>query len=257
MKDAASALAGATRWRCRDAAPMVLRAWLSAPIAWDSWDGITVEGALQHAVVIRTAGRMPDDLQWPSEGMEIPIPVADVDIAGRPIACASWAQPAWLASEAHRWRRKRARAESYALRSVVVGCGTYKALQIPTPTMVTPWLDFHLEADRALLTDLLRDVGAIGRARGGGLGVVEGWEMLPPMISVGPLVRVVGDGPWLAPMRTLPVSPEHGWSDDAYVEGTFVRRVATTRAPYWLRHSACDCAVPVVRWRSEEVADAA
>jgi hypothetical protein len=165
----------------------------------------------------------------------IPIPIADQDMAGYPIALASWAQPAPGAKEDVRMRRKRARAESYGLAKVNVAMAEYKSEQIPIPTLVAAWVDFHVVGNRALLTELLPDVSHIGRCRSGGLGCVMGWEILADpqqrsLLEQGRLMRAIPSGADIHPRP-----------------GTFAVRKATTRAPYWHRASLADCMVPIVR----------
>lgn len=225
-------------WRPRAVEALRLRLWFSAPVAWDTYDGTTIEGALQYAVVIRDTGRMPSDVfsGCPRDRfVDIPVPIADTTIAGLPIACASWGQPAPEASEGVRYRRKRARVE--LLRTpggrgnVVTGGGPYKSLNVPTCVLATPYLDFFVRGDRALLVDLLRDVGAVGRCRAGGLGAVLGAE-----ISEDPEDRsLVWRG---RPQRTLPAT------DQEYEPGSYVVREAGTRAPYWHRTVRTLCVVP-------------
>jgi hypothetical protein len=226
----------ARRWLPRLPEPVTLRAWLWSPIAWDPYDGVTIEGAIQSAVILRETGRSPDDVfaGCPPTLTEIPIPIVDVEIDGLPIAMVSWAQPDPEAVDAMRWRRKRARVEEYAIHRVTTSGGAYKSQNIPVPTMVTSYVDFHAFADRELLAELLPDTGAIGRSRAGGLGAVMGWELLPD-----PEERALSWGG--RPMRTVPLGAGVG----ELVEGSYEIRPATTRAPYWHRGSLCECIVPV------------
>ena len=34
----------ARRWACASADPLTLRGWLAAPLAWDPYNGVTIEG---------------------------------------------------------------------------------------------------------------------------------------------------------------------------------------------------------------------
>jgi hypothetical protein len=57
--------------------------------------------------------------------------------------------------------------------------GPYKSTNIPVQTLVTPWLDFHMVADRVLVRDLLGEASALGRGYSSGLGTLLGFEYLP------------------------------------------------------------------------------
>lgn len=231
-------LSKAERWRCGNPAPLTLRAWLRSPLAWDPYQGIKCEGALQYAVVLMASGRTPDDAfadAPPNELVPIPIPIADTKMAGFPIAYASWAQSAPGSTETVRIRRKRAEAESLAMGKVNVSMDKYKSEQIPVPTLTGLYVDFHVVGDRALISDLLPVVTDLGRAHSAGLGEVQGWEILDD-----PEQRSITDRGRL--MRTVPAAA--GLSPRP---GTFTVRNATTRAPYWHRASLTECMVPIVR----------
>jgi hypothetical protein len=231
-------LPAATRWACELPALLTLRAWLEAPVAWDSHHGIKCEGALQYAVVSLESGQTPDDafFEVPREQVvEIPIPIEDTEMVGMKIAMASWAQPSPDAAETIRYRRKRARAEEYGTNQVRISGGPYKSLNIAVPTLTCAWLDFHVIGDKAKLYDLLPHVAHIGRNRSSGLGHVLGWEILDD-----PERRAILDRGRL--MRTLPVG-----CDVVPRPGTFTVRNATTRAPYHHPRSLCEAMVPIVR----------
>jgi hypothetical protein len=132
------------RWGCVNAEPLRLRAWLAAPIVWDAYDGLRIEGAIQHAVVAIEAG-VPSDVfaDAPRDlSVDIPIPIADVEIGGRQIACASLAVAPPCAIETVRFLRKRARVEALGVASVMIGQGPYKSMQIPKATLTAPFVDF-------------------------------------------------------------------------------------------------------------------
>ena len=231
-------LAGAARWSCELSAPLTLRAWMAAPIAWDPYQGLPCEGALQWAVVALSSGQTPDEAFAGvpmDQAVEIPIPIEDTEMLGRRIALASWAQPSPEAIETIRYRRKRARAEEYGLAKVQINGGPYKSLNIAVPTLTCAWLDFHAVGDRPKLGELLPHVTHLGRNRAGGMGHVLGWEIMDD-----PEHRALTDRGRL--MRTLPVG--------CGIEprpGTFTIRHSTTRAPYWHRRSLCEAMVPIVR----------
>jgi len=225
------------RWACEHQEPLTLRAWMASPIAWDSYQGLPCEGALQWSVVALASGQTPDEAFAgipANEVVEIQIPIADAEMCGRRIAMASWAQPSPESIETLRYRRKRARAEEYGLSKVLTSGGPYKSLNIAVPTLTSAWVDFHVDGDRAKLTELLQHVTHIGRNRSGGLGHILGWEILDDpghrsMLDRGRLMRTVPVGCGLEPRP-----------------GTFTVRNATTRAPYWHRRSLCEAMVPVV-----------
>ncbi len=241
-RDNAAWLERAARWAPRSVDPLRLRVWLSSPLAWDGATAITIEGALQFAVVCRETGRMPDDVfnGAPRDVMiPLPIPVADVTIAGLPIACASWGIAPACAVESIRWRRKRTRAESLGLDKVLIKGGAYKALNIPVGALVAPWLDFYVRGDRGLLTDLFRDVQGLGRDSTRGMGTVLGVEIASDHDDRSLIYRG-------APQRALPLVCDGSEYDPrSLAPDTWDERETTTRAPYWKQASLAVCAVPV------------
>lgn len=224
------------RWAPRSPEPVTVRLWLSSPVAWGE-HGVQLDGLLQRLVVERETGLPSDDVfaECP-RGLhpEIQIPVVDVQIAGLPIACASWGVPPPIAAESLRWRRKRARLEAMSGNRLTIAGGAYKSTNIPVQTLVTPWLDFYLVADRALVRDLLGDAHAIGRGYSSGLGTILGIEYLPDP-----------DGRALAwrgrPMRAIPLGPGAPPLQDPCC------MLTSTRAPYWAGKGQRVCAVPVLR----------
>lgn len=90
-----------------------------------------------------------------------------------------------------------------------------------------------------MISDLLRDVGAIGRGRSGGLGSVLGTEIGQEEEDLS--IRWRG-----RPMRAVPVADEHEAAIH-FEHGTYELREASTRAPYWHMATRSLCAVPVVR----------
>lgn len=225
----------AERWLPRRVESLTIRAWLSSPLAWDTYDGVTLDGAIQFAVVALETGMTPDDAFSGYRGpkVDIPIPIADQDLSGLQIARISWAHPARL-TEGVRVRRRRLRVDSMGGSSVIrMNQGPFKSTQLPTPTISTPYVDFFADGDPDRLKVLLTDVAALGRARGGGLGYVFGYEILPREGSVfvrnGRLARTVPAG------SIVGVDP-----------GSYVTREANTRAPYWHRASRTMCWVPIL-----------
>lgn len=225
----------AREWAPHRAEPFTVRMWLSSSVAWSA-QGIQLDGLLQRLVVEREAGLPSDDVfaECP-RGLhpEIPIPVADVTIAGLPIACASWGMPAPVAAETLRWRRKRARLDAMSGRRVTIAGGPFKSTNIPVQTLTTPWLDFHLVGDRERVRELLSDAIAIGRGYSSGLGTILGIEYLPD-----PEERALA---WRGqPTRALPLGNGCPPLVDPIVADV------STRAPYWAGKGRCHCAVPVL-----------
>jgi CRISPR type IV-associated protein Csf3 len=181
-------------------------------------------------------GMTPDDAfaGYAGPKIDIPIPIADTALAGQLVALSSWAHPPRHALEAVRIRRRRIRADAMGGTSKIRhNAGPYKTAQLPTPVLVTPYLDFYVDGDVDLLRELLIDSIVIGRARGGGLGWVAGCEILARDGDV--LVR---DGRLT---RAVPAGSVCGVDPSSYVE-----REATIRAPYWHRETRQMCWVPVL-----------
>jgi hypothetical protein len=220
------------RWAPRSAEPLRLRVWLrSAGLAYDPYQGVQLEGALQHLVVLIETGRMPADVfarKPRAVATDIQIPIADVPIEGRPIACASWGMFPVFALESVRWLRKRARhgmLNPPGGRGIIpIAGGAYKSLNIPVARMSSPWVDFHVRGDRTLLASLCPRLTALGRHR-------SHVEVMAVEIDPDPLDASL----WLDdnPQRVIPVPA-----------GTAGARECTTRAPYWAVGSMALCVVP-------------
>jgi len=217
---------------------------MASPVIWDAYDGLRLEGALQYAVVALESGSVPSDVfaDAPRDiAVDIPIPIVDVEIGGRRIACASVALAPPCAIETVRFIRRRARVEALAVGKVLISGGPYKSTNIPKATVTTPWVDFFVRGDRARLATLLKDVSSLSASRAGGLGVVLGWQ-----IDDDPDDRslVYRD----APQRTLPLVSDGGeWDLQRFDPTTYEIREATTRAPYWHQRSRAECLTPVPR----------
>lgn len=225
-----------THWAPHTPEPFTARVWLSSPVAWGE-RGIQLDGLLQRLVVERETGLLSDDVfaECPrGTHVEIAIPVADVTIASLPIACCSWGVPAPFAAESIRWRRKRARLDAMSGNRLTIAGGAYKSTNIPVQTLVTPWLDFHMIADHAMVRDLLSDATAIGRGYSSGLGTILGIEYLPD-----PESRSLA---WRGqPTRAIPLGPGGPELQDPYC------MLTSTRAPYWAGKGRVVCAVPKTR----------
>lgn len=223
------------RWAPSSSEALVLRGWLAGPMAWDAYSGITIEGALQWVVGCREANEVVSDALIGSGFVDIRIPIEDITIAGCQVACASWARLPTGYIEDTRFRRKRTRVEALGMAQVMTNGGPFKAMQIPVSCVVAPYVDFSVRGDRCKLVDLLRDVAGIGRDRGRGLGIVEGWEVISDETDGS--VIVAG-----APRRTIPI--EYG-DISMFADGTFeVRDAVTYRAPYWHPATRRMCVVP-------------
>lgn len=250
LDDSAAWRERAKRWLPVMVAPLRVRVWLASEIAWDAYDGVTLEGALQAVVVTRASGLMPDDAfdGAPRDYFaDVSIPIADEEHSGRRIACASWAIPA-VHVETVRKVRSRARSELFPVPGgkglLATSSGAYKSTEKPVATLATPYVDFFVRGDRDKLAELVRDVGSIGRARAGGLGAIHGVE-----IEADPDDRsLVWRG---RPQRSLPVADAEQ-ARALFEAGSYDLREANTRAPYWHRATRAVCAVPTMRsWRAE------
>lgn len=245
-------------WSARTVAPLRVRGWLSSPMGWNQFDPIMLEGALQHAVLRRVTGKMPDELfigSPPRTNVDIRVPIEDVDIAGFTIARSSCAWPWPEHAEGTRMRNKRARLDAFGEGRITLSGGMYKSLRIPTPTLVTPVVDFFVRGDRAMIEDLLVDVPGIGRDVARGVGVVETWEVTDDSLDRSLVFRG-------RPMRPLPLVTEGGAYDmKSFVPGSFELKEGTLRAPYWRDHLRVPCVSPVLPignadpWWGEVIAD--
>jgi hypothetical protein len=56
------------------------------------------------------------------------------------------------ASKWTRMRNKRARLDAFGEGRITLSGGMYKSLRIPTPTLVTPVVDFFVRGDRAMIS---------------------------------------------------------------------------------------------------------
>lgn len=233
------------RWAPRNPVPCKVTAWMASPITWDGYDPITLEGALQCAVVLRETGRAPCDVfsGCPADAsladVDITIPIADTETdtpLGRlPISRCSIGHFSPDAVLTTRYIRKRPRAENYAAKVVNIAMAEYKASNQPVATVTCSHITFWCEADEALLRDLLTDCQNLGADRSGGLGAVIGWEVDTSERD---------KWAWLhdEKKRLRRTVPDMSVDD---VIG-FERRVATLRAPYWHKRTQCLCKVPIV-----------
>ena len=236
----------AERWLPRAGAiePLRVRAWMRSPIYWDGRTPIALDGALQHVVVRRTTGRLPDDVfNWitrdESTVADVPIPIADVEIGGVAIACSSSAWPWPDCAEGTRYRNKRARLDAMGTGKITVSGGPYKSLHIPNAVLFVPILDFFVCGDRALLEELLVDVSGLGRDSGRGLGGVEGWQVDPD-----PQDRsLVCNG---RPMRPLPIVTQGPYHCDGFAPESSEIRSGVLRAPYWRDWMRVPVVAPVI-----------
>lgn len=233
----------AERWLPVERDKVRIRCWLGSPIFWDGFEPIQLEGALQYAVILRETGRTPDEVYAGiGEGWAPPpIPVASMDrIHGRPpMHLASSAVPSPRAVESKRMRRKRARTDVLGVKGKLqIAGGWAKSLNIPQPTLVTPYLDFYVMGDPGLLTDLMRDVPALGRDHSRGLGTLVGFEI--ESTRIGP---VVSDGRL---MRPVPVEFRIGNGAVPIDPSTYMIRECGYHAPYWHRASRTNCMVPLL-----------
>jgi hypothetical protein len=225
---------------------LLIRSWLSQPIAWDGYDQITLEGGLQSVVCSLETGRMPDDVfcdvprDVTLEESDIQIPIFDIPMAvgndrSLPIACISsgWFSPEARLSE--RWIRKRPRAEHYNAKKVNLAMDWSKAANTPKATVTANYLEFWAIGDAELLRMLLVDLPNLSSARSSGMGNVLGWEL-----------EINGKA-------------EHWpcWQDKdgrvrrAMPHGLMINstrcdvREATIRAPYWHKRTQMLCDVPI------------
>jgi hypothetical protein len=218
--------------------------WLRAPLAWDPYDGITIEGALQSVVVTRESSRLPDDAfdGAPSDFFaDVPIPIADQEVYGIKIALVSWAIPATNIETVRRLRR-RSRVDLFRPAGgrglLVVSGGSFKNTDVPVSTMTTPFVDFFAHGDAEKIADLARDLGSLGRARGGGLGAIHGVEVDTGCPMRHPLSH------HRRPQRTIPVLDGTN-AADRFEVGSYEVRERQLRAPYWhLGGPRALCAVP-------------
>lgn len=227
-------------WRPERPEPLLLRAWLGAEVAYDGFDPLTLEGALQCVVCMRETGALPDDvfadcpISASLEDTDIQIPIVDDYVNGVPLAKISigWFSPDATATKRQNW--KRARAEHYARDMVKTSEASSKTQMVLKQTVTALHVDFYALGDREKLASLLRDVSTLGAGRSGGLGNVAGWEILD---APG---QWWFQGPGRRLMRTLPA--DFGLDVTEYDE-----RMATLRAPYWHQRTQRLCHVPVQR----------
>lgn len=221
-------------WLPREARPLRVTAHLAAPTSFERGEGLRLEGVLSWVVVARVTGLPPREAfagLGIADYVDIPVPIADVEMHGWRIAQCSDAELAPIATEAVRRRRKKPHPEAMGLAKVATTGGPWKALDIPTVAWATPTLTWWLLGDEARLRDLLVDCHAVGRARSGGLGQVLAWEV---DADEGAATR------WRE--RALPV-PDTGdvseWPERDV-------RAAALRVPCWHRAVKAMAACPVV-----------
>ena len=222
-------------WGAREAAPLRVTAWMRAPVAFDRDEGLRLEGALAWHVVALVTGAPPREAFGGvalGEFVDIPVPIADTEIAGWRVAMASDAILPPVAVETVRRRRKKPHPEALGIAKVQTTGGPWKALDIPTAAWSSPVVSWLVRGDAERLRALLGEVHALGRGRSGGLGHVDAWDVTAD--------ESAREG-WQA--RALPVaSVDEGAA--RYPERDL--RVASVRSPAWHRATRALCACPVV-----------
>ena len=225
------------QWAARadHVAPLRVTAHLRAPVAFDRDDGLRLDGALSWVVVALTTGLPPPEAFAGVERgvhVDIPVPIADTELAGWRIAQCSDAALPPVAAEVVRRRRKKPHPEAMALSKVQTTGGPWKALDIPVASWAAPTLTWWLLGDAERLRALLRELHAIGRGRAGGLGHVDAWS--------------IDDDPAAVDLwreRALPVA-DHAEAARLY-PGRAVRETRV-RLPYWHIHTRALAACPVI-----------
>lgn len=230
-------------WAPREPRPLILRGWLSTEVAYDGHMPLTLEGALQCAVVLRETRQQPFDVfvdcprDEPLENRDIQIPIVDVEApdAPCPLALASHLQFSPDAVETKRAQRSRPRAENYQAKCVKTSEGQTKASNSVVATVTAAYVDIYVFGDAERLRVLLPDCCCLGKSHSAGIGSIHGWEIMP-------WETADAEGEILA-RRTVPFRPSHPGlqSGDADI------RFATLRAPYWLQATRARCIVPVQR----------
>lgn len=217
--------------------PLTLRAWLSAPVALPRVGAVCIEGVLQHAMVIAETGHLPGEVFacFPRHLFaNLPVPIADVEMHGRAIACASWPRSSPDAHEALIMHTHKPEAEQLGLRKVYITGGEAKPKRVPVPTLAVTWMEWSLLADGARLTALLAGARALAKWRGA-LGSVDRWEV----IGASEDYSLLRDG---SPARVLPVLDE-AEAMERFPRG-YVLDEQNTRAPYWHRATRSLVACP-------------
>lgn len=219
--------------------PVRVRAWLRQPVACDMRDGLRLDGALSWLVVTLTTGEPPREgflgarrEDW----TDLPLPFERVTRAGWEVFAVSDAVFPPVAQEGLRRRRRKPHPEAMALAKVQTNGGPWKALDIPTPTIETPLVEWYARADVERLRALLTELHCVGRGRAGGLGWVLAWEV--DEVSEDRAIERGGQ-----PMRAIPVL-DHAEAARLY-PGALVQ-MAAVRPPFWHRAVKTLCACPVV-----------
>lgn len=226
------------RWRARPdrVEPITLRAWLSAPVAMPRVGAVTIEGLLQCAMLTAETGMIPRDAIGDHDGsfLDLPVPIADVEMHGRTIACASW--PVWSpdARESLMMHTHKPEAEQLGMRKVYITGGEAKPKRVYVPTRAASWVEWSLVADRERLRALLDGCRALAKWRGA-LGSVDRWEVIGASVDH----SLTRDG---SPARSLPVLDE-AEAIERFPRG-YVLDECQTRAPYWHRATRALCACP-------------
>lgn len=228
-------------WACRPARaePLVVRVEFVLGPARPRVQGITLEGALQAAVVTHATGVAPSDafVGFDAETQaDLPLPLRDVEMHGRPIACAAW--PRWAPGtvEAVTSYVHKPEWEGIGSRKVGVASGEGKPKRQHVPYLAASWADFDVVGDRERLVALVAWMNGLGGRRSAGHGAILRAAVAPSDADR----SLLRDG---SPARALPVA------DEAEAVARFPRGYVLaecgTRAPYWHRGSKTLCACPL------------
>ncbi len=118
--------------------------------------------------------------------------------------------------------------------TIVIEAGTYKAYHQPLMLLQTHVITWHVVGDRAMLTEAVRHISAIGKKRGYGYGAVQNWTIEPDDADHS---LYTADGTLLA--RPVPIAAlgQLGYT------GSYAQEYIAFRAPGWLPANQTLCAV--------------
>jgi hypothetical protein len=237
------------------AEPLRLRVWLlHGRVPFIGYHGLAeMEGLVQSvAVALAAEGPPSDALGGLTDDVVIPSPIEHMTVGGEPIACCSWGIPAEGANKQSVYvLRRRPEYDSFNLPRVQTNHGEHKALQVPISTLVTPYLDFYVRADRERLEALRPWMHTIGRGGAFSLGAI-----LQVEIDEDAEDRSLS---WRnRPQRVIPVTTEGPLRVASFVPDTYEMRVQAIRAPYWRPWGPHPlCLVPTPQALSEALPEAA
>lgn len=224
----------AKEWAGLPYSRLMVRAWLLSPVAHDVIGHMPLDGLLSVAVLAHLGISIDELDSMEPEPAFIPIPVRKVEIDGTWIYACSWCRYHPSTVQIVRAKRKHFHESRFIIPKLIdTSSGKFRSYDLKCAAVVTPYVEWTIEASREMLIMLLPHLSSIGKDRNTGLGTVSAWEI--DSTDRDPLVH---EG---VPQRAIPC-PDGDLT--AYTPGSCALGLRSIRPPYVWQGTRMQCAVP-------------